>query len=307
MKTALVGYTGFVGSNIDQQGRIDHKFNSQNIEEAYGLRPDVLIYAGIRAEKYLANSNPNGDLAHIKEGIENIKKINPIRLVLISTIDVYPFPVGVDEDSDIKAEVLQPYGANRYYLEQQIRTVYPNAIIVRLPGLFGKNLKKNFIYDYINKIPTMIKTEKYDELRKSEPELELYYIPYNSNFFKCRALTRSESKKVEKCLDKLNFSALNFTDSRAVFQFYNLEHLWQHIQMALKYNLKVLNLATEPIKISELYTRLTGSTFINEIMEAPPVYDFKTKYSKLFDGENGYIYDKATVLQEIVRFVKESH
>ena len=98
----------------------------------------------------------------------------------------------------------------------------------------------------------MIKTEKYDELRKSEPELELYYIPYNSNFFKCRALTRSERKKVEKCLDKLNFSALNFTDSRAVFQFYNLEHLWQHIQMALKYNLKVLNLATEPIKISEL-------------------------------------------------------
>ncbi len=54
---ALVGYTGFVGSNIyDAAGKeIDTVYNSRNIEEAYGTMPDLLIYAGLRAEKYLAN------------------------------------------------------------------------------------------------------------------------------------------------------------------------------------------------------------------------------------------------------------
>ena len=55
---ALVGYTGFVGSNLYSRARnrIKGVYNSQNIEKAYGLEPEVLIYEGLRAEKYLANS-----------------------------------------------------------------------------------------------------------------------------------------------------------------------------------------------------------------------------------------------------------
>lgn len=44
MKTALVGYTGFVGSNIYAAGSFDGAYNSKNIEEAYGTNPDLLIY-----------------------------------------------------------------------------------------------------------------------------------------------------------------------------------------------------------------------------------------------------------------------
>ena len=42
---ALVGYTGFVGSNIyaGANGKIDASYNSKNIEEAYGTEPDLLI------------------------------------------------------------------------------------------------------------------------------------------------------------------------------------------------------------------------------------------------------------------------
>ena len=55
---ALVGYTGFVGSNIYAAAgdQIDAVYNSKNIENAFGTNPDVLIYAGLRAEKYLANN-----------------------------------------------------------------------------------------------------------------------------------------------------------------------------------------------------------------------------------------------------------
>ena len=74
---ALVGYTGFVGSNIylKARNRIEGVFNSQNVEKAYGLEPDVLIYAGLRAEKYLANNAPDRDLEQIIQAEENIKKI----------------------------------------------------------------------------------------------------------------------------------------------------------------------------------------------------------------------------------------
>jgi hypothetical protein len=88
----LVGYTGFVGSNLITQCRFDKLYNSKNIFEAYNTNPDLCIYAGIRAEKYLANTNSEKDYELVLEAIGNIKKINPKRLVLISTIDVYKIP-----------------------------------------------------------------------------------------------------------------------------------------------------------------------------------------------------------------------
>ncbi|MEG2500937.1 MAG: NAD(P)-dependent oxidoreductase, partial [Oscillospiraceae bacterium] len=36
MKTALVGYTGFVGSNIAAAHPFDGLYNSKNIKEAFG-------------------------------------------------------------------------------------------------------------------------------------------------------------------------------------------------------------------------------------------------------------------------------
>ena len=86
---ALVGYTGFVGSNIYETGSFDQVYNSKNIEDAYGTNPDLLIYAGLRAEKYLANNAPEKDMELIEQAQENIEKINPKKLVLISTIDVF--------------------------------------------------------------------------------------------------------------------------------------------------------------------------------------------------------------------------
>lgn len=70
--------------------------------------------------------------------------------VLISTVDVYMNPINVDEDSKIDPETIDPYGRHRYYLEQFVRDNFKNYSIIRLPGLFGKGLKKNFIYDLIN-------------------------------------------------------------------------------------------------------------------------------------------------------------
>ena len=84
-------------------------------------------------------------MRNIENAFYNIQQIQPKKLVLISTIDVYKSPINVNEDTPIISEDLQPYGANRYYLEQKVRDDFPETLIIRLPGLFGKNIKKNFL------------------------------------------------------------------------------------------------------------------------------------------------------------------
>ena len=301
---ALVGYTGFVGSNIYAKGDIDAAYNSSNIESAFGTQPELLIYAGMRAEKYLANTNPEGDFALVEQAEENISQIKPRKLVLISTIDVLKKPVDVDEDTPIDTENLHPYGLNRYRLEEWVRSNYEDALIVRLPGLFGRNIKKNFIFDYINVIPTMLKDKKFLELSEKDPELKKYYKCADNGFYKVKEEIDNKDY-LKGIFRKLGFSALNFTDSRSVYQFYNLDRLWEDIKIALSNDISLLHLATEPISAGEVYSYLTGESFVNELDGNPAMYNFKTKYADLYGGRNGYLCDKDTVLKDIKEFVNK--
>lgn len=303
---SLVGYTGFVGSNIDLKGNIDKKYNSKNIEEAYGTNADILIYSGVRAEKFLANKEPERDLEVVKEAFENIKKINPRKIVLISTIDVYKNPIEVDENSDIDTEGLHPYGLNRYYLEKWVEESFDDYLIVRLPGLYGENIKKNFIYDLINIIPTMLTEEKFNELNSKDNFIEGYYIKQDNGFYKCREIEENQRKELKGYFNKMGFSALNFTDSRGSFQFYNLEYLWDHIQIALNKGIKKLNIATESVTINEIYKSIYNEDFSNEVANKIPNYNYKTIHCKEFNGINGYIFDKEFVLNDIKRFIEKS-
>lgn len=303
--TALVGYTGFVGSNIYAEGTFDAVYNSKNIEEAYGTNPDLLIYAGLRAEKYLANNAPEKDMELIIQAEENIQKINPQKLVLISTIDVFKVPKDVDENSKIDIVGLHAYGYNRYQLELWVRQNYPDALIIRLPGLFGINIKKNFIYDFINLIPSMLTAKKMAELDKIDKELKLFYQLQDNGFYKVITLNDEQKRILKEKFLKIGFTALNFTDSRSVYQFYPLSRLWNDIQIALDNDIKLWHPATEPISTAELYEYLTGEKFMNELAGIPADYNYKTIYADIFGGMNGYICKKEEILEYILRFVKE--
>ena len=300
----LVGYTGFVGSNLKESHHFDGLYNSKNIKDAYGCNADLLVYSGVPAQKFLANNEPQKDFSIIEGAIENIKKINPKEIVLISTIDVFKNPINVDEDSKIDIDGLQPYGFNRYYLENWVSKNIKNHLIVHLPGLYGKNIKKNFIYDLVNIIPSMLSEEKFKELSLQNNYLEQFYKLQENGFYKCREINLYEKKELKKYFEDLGFSALNFTDSRGIYQFYNLKYLWSHIELARKNHLKKLNLATEPISIAELYKYIKNQTFKNEVSKNVPNYNFKTKYDTLFNGKNGYIFDKKFILEDIQNFVK---
>lgn len=301
---ALVGYTGFVGSNIYAAGDFDAVYNSTNIEEAYGTAPDLLVYAGLRAEKYLANNAPDKDMELIRQAQRNIEKIAPKKLVLISTIDVFKIPQNVDENSIIVTEGLHPYGYDRYQLECWVREKYPNALIIRLPGLFGQNIKKNFIYDYINVIPFMLKTEKFEELSAKDSELKKYYQLLDNGFYKVN-VTEEDRKMLKERFRALCFSALNFTDSRSVYQFYDLSRLWKDIQTALHAEITLWHPATEPVSAGEVYEYLTGEAFVNELGGIPAAYDYSTVYAELFGGKGRYICSKEEVLKAIKKFTDQ--
>ena len=302
--TALVGYSGFVGSNIYAAGKFDAVYNSKNIREAYGTNPDLLIYAGLRAEKYLANHAPQKDMELISLAKDNISKINPKKLVLISTIDVLGNSENMDEDSIVKAEDLNPYGYNRYQLEIWVRERYPDSLIIRLPGLFGRNLKKNFIYDFMNRIPFMLSSEKFEELSRETSSLKQFYNLKENGFYQVN-VKESEKEHLKEVFSKLGFSALNFTDSRSMYQYYNLKSLWEDIQIALKNNIRLWHPATEPVTAAELYKYLTGQEFKN-IFDAPPArYNCKSIYAEAFGGKNGYICTKEQILTDIKSFVIE--
>ena len=301
----IVGYTGFVGSNICENHTFDGMFNTKNITDAYGKEPDLLVYSGVRAEMFLANQNPEADKALMDEAIENIKKICPKKLVLISTIAVYQNPNGVTEDYEIDASGLTPYGANRLYLERWVEENIEDYLIVRLPGLYGKNLKKNFIYDYIHYIPAMLNEGKYQEFALKEAIIKETYVLQDNGFYKCVVALEDTEKREElkAAFKRVGFSALNFTDSRGTFQYYNLNRLWHDIEIALKNDITKLNLAVEPITIAELYRYLTGQEFVNELPKDIPYFNYLTKYDTLWNGKNGYILTKEDVLEDIKGYV----
>ncbi len=145
----LIGHTGFVGSNLDRGHSFDARFNSRDIDEIRGRRFDLLVCAGVSATKWLANREPAADRAAIDRLTSALETVEAPRFVLISTVDVYPEPLGVDEHSPIAAGGA-PYGVHRFGVEQFVRERFASALIVRLPGLFGPGLKKNVLFDLMH-------------------------------------------------------------------------------------------------------------------------------------------------------------
>jgi nucleoside-diphosphate-sugar epimerase len=150
VNSALFGFTGFVGGNLESQHPFDDLFNSANSAESCGRHYDLVIFAAARAEKWRINQDAAGDRQHISELEALISGVSATRFVLISTVDVYRDPTSVDEHSPIVTDGLDPYGAHRYQLERHVRAAHPNALIVRLPGLFGPGLKKNVVFDLLH-------------------------------------------------------------------------------------------------------------------------------------------------------------
>jgi dTDP-4-dehydrorhamnose reductase len=149
-RRALVGHSGFVGTTLLKQTTFSNIYRSTDIEDIAGHKFDLLVCAGAPAQKWLANKKPEDDRHNISRLISALHAVEAEFCVLISTVDVFRDPRGVDEDSEVDLDGLHAYGANRYVLEKFIQDHFPKYLILRLPGLVGPGLRKNIIFDFLN-------------------------------------------------------------------------------------------------------------------------------------------------------------
>lgn len=150
MQNALIGHTGFVGTTLKQQTAFAALFNSSNVHEIGQSAFDTVICSAAPAQKWIANQQPEADLENLETLMSHLATLRCKQLILISTVDVFPNPVGVDERSAIQEDDLQPYGRHRRILEKFVEANFQNHLIVRLPGLIGPGLRKNAVFDLHN-------------------------------------------------------------------------------------------------------------------------------------------------------------
>ena len=183
-KDLLVGSTGFVGGNLQKSHEFFGTCHSKNVQEYYDSRPHFCVYAGVPAAMFLANADPEKDLAIMRVARENIRRIAPENLVLISSIAVYGDSRGKYEEDEPDMEGLPAYGRNRLQLEKWVREDFPDALIVRLPALYGVGLKKNFLFDMHQITPNMLTEAKYQELCQQSQLVREGYAPADRGFYK---------------------------------------------------------------------------------------------------------------------------
>jgi hypothetical protein len=147
---ALIGWSGFVGGNLDRAAAFDARYRSTDIDEIRGRSFELVVSAGLPAAKWLANRDPEGDWAAVSRLMGALDEVEASEFVLISTVDVYGRPVAVYEE-DSASEGLTPYGAHRRALEEFVRERFPRHRVVRLPALFGPGLRKNVLFDLLGR------------------------------------------------------------------------------------------------------------------------------------------------------------
>lgn len=302
-KDLLVGSTGFVGGNLAAKHAFAAVCHSTDIAAQFGAKPDLCVYAGVPAAMFLANADPDADLAVMAAARENLRQIAPKQLVLISSIAVYADSRGKDEQSPMTPDSLPAYGRNRLQLERWVREDYPNALIVRLPALYGIGLKKNFLFDLHTITPAMLKPEKYTELAQKSPLVRDGYTLADNGFYKLNGAV--DAAALREFFAGNDFNALAFTDSRSCYQFYHLARLWQDVQTALQNGLTTLNLTTPPVTAAEVYTTVTGKAdWHNELPKPPFDYDLRSRHAALLGGADGYLCTKQQELDEICAFMR---
>ena len=300
----LVGSTGFVGGNLRAKHTFAAVCHSSDIAAQYSTQPDLCVYAGVPAAMFLANADPEADMEVMRTARENLRKIAPKSLVLISSIAVFADSRGRCEDDAPDTDGLPAYGRNRLQLEQWVREDFNDALIVRLPALYGAGLKKNFLFDLHTITPAMLKPEKYNELAKKLPLVKTGYTLADNGFYKLNGT--ADKTALKEFFAGNDFNALAFTDSRSRYQFYNLGRLWQDIEAARAAGLTMLHLCTPPISAAEVYTAVTGKAdWTNELPKSPFDYDLHSRYAAVLGGSGDYLCTKEEELDDVTNFLRE--
>jgi dTDP-4-dehydrorhamnose reductase len=146
----LIGHSGYVGQTLLRQRSFDRLYRSTDIATIRGAHFDLLIISGAPAAKWIAEREPEADLARLTELVGHLGSVTADRVILVSTVDVFADSRDADEGTDPDRVPATAYGRNRRWLERQVSQRFPHSLVVRLPGLVGPGLRKNVLFDLRN-------------------------------------------------------------------------------------------------------------------------------------------------------------
>jgi nucleoside-diphosphate-sugar epimerase len=163
MNISVVGYQGFIGSAMIRA-----------IESA-GLRPncvgrndeiepnsDLVIDCNGNSSKFQTNANPSLGQKEIVESVSD--RLNQVqkftRYVYISSGEVYGNEQNNSKEIDlIHTRDLSYYGQFKFQAEELVKKHLRNHLIIRPSGFVGQGLKKNPIFDLLNKSQIFVHEE----------------------------------------------------------------------------------------------------------------------------------------------------
>jgi len=163
-RDGLIGHTGFVGSALLRQARFAACFNSANIATIAGQAFGTLVCAAAPGSMLEASRAPERDAAQIDALIARLATVRAERFVLISSIAVLADFAGGDDEATQAFQQELAYGRHRRALEAFVEENFPGSLIIRLPALFGAGLRKNFLFDLMNPVPSLLTEAKRDAL-----------------------------------------------------------------------------------------------------------------------------------------------
>ena len=359
---ALIGFTGYVGGNLHAQfDGYAGLFNSKNIGDIGKRKWKTVVCAGAPGFKIGANvlkqtmdGRPYNDTTGMDDLIEDLGAIECERFVLISTISAYAVtshaeslqlrpeaePLSsvhaLDESRDVWSRQLakgglsdSEYGRNRARLESWVRETFPSRhLIVRLPGIFGLGMKKNFIYDLITESPWRHKIDlntyhQWYALRHLTGDIRRI-LQYNDDVERGGAIT-AEGVSAMVGAAKVAGSAkgFGFKDDEADEKADEMQAAASAavVDAFLAQKLEIVNLFPEALKTQEIVERFfpaqasicktsDGAGFVDEVrtMHAhlwPEADRGPTVDMPGMQGKGGYRFMASVVLKELQMFLAD--
>jgi hypothetical protein len=308
--SGLIGHTGFVGSALLRQTTFAACYNSQNIATIEGQSFGTLVCAAAPGSMLEANLAPERDAAKMDALIAQLSAVRAERFVLISSIAVLADFAGGDDEGTQGFQQELAYGRNRRALEAFVESHFPGSLVVRLPALFGQGLRKNFLFDLLNPVPSMLSAAKRDALCGAlDPALAqwvgaLYTPDAATGLLRLdRAALNADQRRaaLEDAVTALGMSATQFHHPETTFQYYPIDRLWQDIGIALTAGLSHLHLVAEPLTAAAIHMGLLGRT----MPETPARLhreDMHTRHADLWGAEGPYQFDAAITMDRLAAF-----
>ena len=165
MQVVVIGAQGFVGSAfcrfLASRSGIDLlPITRDNYEQERGLAREVVIDASGNSKKYLADEDPLRDFdLSVTHRLKTLLDYPARCHVHISSVDVYPDLTRTEttrESQPVDRTLQSLYGFHKMLAEDVVRRHAANWLIIRLAGMVGPGLRKNPVYDVLNRKPLRI-------------------------------------------------------------------------------------------------------------------------------------------------------